>query len=150
MKKVLKIFGAIFLCLGVIALVVCLCVIPNETKEFFNVVFDYLDRPIVLCGVSITLGGVLLYFITRYALSNTSVGKKKLNDLNDKLVAYSKVAKEEKENINKRIDVAFHSMAEGFEVMQEKYDLLENALKQFPNKKVQEVLNNGKEENTND
>ena len=149
MKKVLKVFGACLLMCGVIALIVCMCAIPNETKAFFDIVVEYLDKPIVLCGVSITIGGILLYFITRYILSNTSIGKKKLNDLNDKLVAYSKVAKEEEENANKRIDVAFHSMTEGFEVMQEKYDLLENALKQVPNKKVQEVLNNGEEKKDN-
>lgn len=145
MKKVLKIFGAIILCLGVIALIVCMCAIPNETKLFFDSVFEYLDKPFVLCGVSVTIGGVLLFCIARYILKNTSVGKKQINELSDKLVAYSKVAKDEKEENNKKLDYYEHNFKTFIKITDEKYEVLKNALKQVPNKKVQEVLNNGKE-----
>lgn len=145
MKKVLKIFGAIILCLGVIALIVCMCAIPNETKLFFDRVFEYLDKPFVLCGASVTIGGILLFVITIYIINSSSIGKKQINELQDKLNAYSKVAKEEREKAEKRVDVVCDNMAEGFSIVKEKQDLLENALKQVPNKKVQEVLNNGEE-----
>ena len=149
MKKVLKIFGAIILCLGVVALIVCMCAIPNETKLFFDRVFEYLDKPFVLCGVSVTIGGILLFVITRYIINSSSIGKKQINELQDKLNAYSKVAKEEREKAEHKLNDCEEIMANGFETISEKCDLLENALKQVPNKKVQEVLNNGEETKDN-
>lgn len=145
MKKVLKVFGAIILCLGVIALIVCMCVIPNETKLFFDRVFEYLDKPFVLCGVSVTIGGILLFFITRYILNNTSVGKKHLKELKELVDKYNEIQNKKDELTNENIyklGVEYKKMATN---ITNEIDKLENALKQVPNKKVQEVLNNGEE-----
>ena len=144
MKKVFKIIGACFLMCGVIALIVCMCAIPNETKEFFNVVFDYLDRPIVLCGVSVTLGGILGYFIVRYVLSNTSYGKKHLNELEEKLGQEQNKTTQMKMVFDKalnKLEEEINNVKKDNNTYCEK---LEGAIKQVPNKKVQEALNNGK------
>lgn len=149
MKKVLKIFGAIILCLGVIALIVCMCAIPNETKLFFDVVVEYLDKPIVLCGISVTIGGVLLYFITRYIINNTSVGKKHLKELKELIDKYNEIQNKKDELTNENIyklGVEYKKMTTN---ITNEIDKLENALKQVPNKKVQEVLNNGEETKDN-
>lgn len=145
MKKVLKIFGAIILCLGVIALIVCMCAIPNETKLFFDSVFEYLDKPFVLCGVSVTIGGILLLFIARYILNNTSVGKKQINELMDQLAQQKDRESADYKNIKDLIDYNVDNANEYFDKVNKTINKLENALKQVPNKKVQEVLNNGKE-----
>jgi len=145
MKKLLKIFGAIVLCLGVIALIVCMCAIPNETKLFFDRVFEYLDKPFVLCGVSVTIGGVLLFVITRYILNNTSVGKKNLKELKELIDKYNEIQNKKDELTNENIyklGVEYKKMTTN---ISNEIDKLENALKQVPNKKVQEVLNNGEE-----
>ena len=149
MKKVFKIIGAILLSLGVIALIVCLCVIPNETKAFFDVVVEYLDKPIVLCGVSVTIGGVLLFFITRYIIANTSFGKKKLNDLNDKIIANGKISKEQYEELTTLITNNKKSDDDKFNKIDNTLNTLNNAVLLIPNKKVQEALNNGNETKDN-
>lgn len=146
MKKVFKIIGACFLMCGVIALIVCMCAIPNETKLFFDSVFDYLDRPIVLCGVSVTLGGVLIYFITRYVLSNTSVGKKHLKELQEELQKEKQLRKDDFAYLS----VKYHNLddirVKDYDDLCDKYEEVKEILKLIPNKKVQEALNNGTEE----
>lgn len=145
MKKVLKIVGACLLICGVIALIVCMCAIPNETKAFFDVVVEYLDKPIVLCGVSITIGGVLLFFIVRYILNNTSVGKKLLNELQEGL----KKEKQLREDDFSYLSVKYHNLddirVKDYDDLCDKYEELKEILKLIPNKKVQEALNNGEE-----
>lgn len=145
MKKVIKIICAILLSIGVIALIVCMIAIPNETKEFLNIVFDLLDKPIVLCGVSITLGGALTFFLTRYIMSNTSIGKKNLIDLNNKIIANGKVSKEKYDELKNKISDNEKLEKRRFDNINNSLKTLNNALLQVPNKKVQEVLNNGTE-----
>lgn len=149
MKKALKIFGAVILCSGVIALIVCLIAIPYQTNEFFAVVFEYLDKPIVLCGVSVTLGGILLYFITRYILSNSSVGKKHLKALEEELQAYKDKEKEDNINSLEKIAITNTNLLKLQDSFYDEKEKLENIIKLIPNKKVQEALNNGEEKKDN-
>ena len=146
MKKVLKIIGLCLLTCCAIALVVCLLVQPTETKYFLNDLFYYLDTPIVLCGVSVTLGGVLLYFIVRYILSNTSVGKKHLKELEEELQKEKQLRKDDFAYLS----VKYHNLddirVKDYDDLCDKYEELKEILKLIPNKKVQEALNNGKEQ----
>lgn len=145
MKKFLKIFLCLFLILGVIALIVCYIVIPTETQLAFDKVIEYLNTPIFICGISITLGGVLGFFIVRYILNNSSVGKKRLNELKALIEEYKKY--EDKANKLNGMRVEKLEIECRYQVgkIYTSLDTLKDALELVPNKKVQEVLNNGKE-----
>ena len=146
MKKVLKIIGLCLLTCCAIALVVCLLVQPTETKYFLNDLFFYLDTPIALCGISVTLGGVLLYFIVRYVLNNTSVGKKHLQELNEQL---KKLEKRHNDLLNEHCEytqVVSKVFDEFKDTVDNNFLEIEKVLSLIPNKKVQEALNNGKEQ----
>lgn len=146
MKKVMKIIGYVALTLGCIALVVCLIAIPNETKEFFNAVLDILDRPFILCGVSITIGSVLLFFIIRYLVNNTSFGKKMLNALEKKIDNNNIEQNNKLKDMDKAISVYNHDTEEALESINKEVSNIKCAVSLFPNKKVQEALENGKQE----
>lgn len=90
-KKFLKVFISIVLILGVGAYFVCLGAIPNETKAFTDIVVDYLNRPLgIVFGCTITLGGLVYFFI-----AYTSIGNKALNYL--KGIVFDTKEKVEKE-----------------------------------------------------
>ena len=108
-KRFLKVFCAITLILGVGAYFTCLGVMPERTKAFTDIVIDYLNKPLgIAFGVTITLGGLIYFFI-----AYTSVGKKALNYLKGivfdtkakvetetkKAQEYYELAKKEKEEI---------------------------------------------------
>ena len=147
MKKLLKIFLCLFLILGVIALIVCYIVIPTETQLAFDKVIEYLNTPIFICGISITLGGVLGFFIVRYILNNSSVGKKRLNELKALIEEYKKYEDKANELTNDKLKSYSEKVDLALDKTDKELDKLEQALSLVPNKKVQEVLNNGKEEN---
>lgn len=142
----MKIIGYVALALGCIAFVVCLIAIPNETKEFFNVVADFLDRPFILCGATVTIGGILLFFIIRYLVNNTSVGKKMLNKLEKKIDDNNKAQDKKLDNMDKAISVYNHDTEKALESIKKELVNVKGAVSLFPNKKVQEALNNGREE----
>ena len=149
MKKFLKIFLCLFLILGVIALIVCYIVIPTETQLAFDKVIEYLNTPIFLCGISITLGGVLGFFIVRYILNNSSVGKKRLNELKALIEEYKKYEDKANELTNGKLKSYSEKVDLSLDKTNKELDKLEQALSLVPNKKVQEVLNNGKEKKDN-
>lgn len=146
MKNALKIIGSILLCLGVIAFVVCEIAIPNETNNFLNEIGIFLNKPFMLCGVSVTIGGVFVFIVTRYILSNTSVGKKRLNELNDKIVSIGKATKEEYEETQKTIADYQSDNNDKFNDIDKALNKVNDAILLIPNKKVQEALKNGEEE----
>ena len=109
-KKFLKVFLALTLILGVGAYFICLGVMPNETKAFTDIVVDYLNRPLgIVFGCTITLGG-LIYFFVAY----TSVGKKTLNYLKSQI-----------ENIKAKSEQAVEKSKEYYElIVKEKEQLI--------------------------
>lgn len=146
MKKVLKIIGAILLSLGVIAFIVCLCVIPNEMQLFFDKVVEFANAPITICGISITLGGVFGYFLARFIINNSSYGKKNLNELNDKIIAIGKVTKENYDEAKELIANFGKENNDKFNEIDKELNTLNKAVLLIPNKKVQEALKNGEEQ----
>ena len=146
MKNVMKIIGYVALALGCIAFVVCLIAIPNETKEFFGVVADFLDRPFILCGATVTIGGILLFFIIRYLVNNTSVGKKMLNKLEKKIDDNNKAQDKKLDDMDKTIEQNDKENKDAISGLKNELGRVANAVNLFPNKKVQEALNNGREE----
>lgn len=94
MKKAIKPILITLVVLCVVALVVCNFVIPTETKAFIENVMVFINQPLPIVGISIVaLGGVALTILSR-----TSLGKKALKDLEEKvnnLVAKAKTYEEE-------------------------------------------------------
>ena len=60
MKKALKISTYCLLVSGIIAIGLCYIIIPERTKSAFDIVVEYLNRPLgVAFGTTITLGLVI-------------------------------------------------------------------------------------------
>lgn len=81
MKKFLKVFCIIFLCLLVvfgIAIGVCYLVIPEETKQVLDIVVEYANTPLgIIGGSSITVGAVA--FVIFKVVANYIIQKNKFN-----------------------------------------------------------------------
>jgi len=141
-KKFLKVSIALTLIFGVGAYFICLGIMPERTKEFTDIVIDYLNRPLgIAFGCTITLGGIIYFFI-----AYTSIGKKTLNYLkgiisetkaqSDNAIAkakeYYELAKVEKEQAHV---IANNLCAK----IDELTDKLAKVCETIPNKKVNEL-----------
>ena len=143
-KRFLKVFCAITLILGVGAYFTCLGVMPERTKAFTDIVIDYLNKPLgIAFGVTITLGGIIYFFI-----AYTSVGKKALNYLKGivfdtkakvetetkKAQEYYELAKKEKEEIKVVLSGVYAKV-------DNLTDLLVKVCETSPNAKIQALGN---------
>ena len=81
-KRIIKITLCAILFGCLVSLLVCLLVIPERTKEFMDVVIDYMNRPLPIVGVSLI---VFLLFIYKL-FSLTSFGKKAINEAKQEVV----------------------------------------------------------------
>ena len=140
MKKFFKIFGIVLLFIGVVAFIICKSVIPEQTDIFVENVKVFMDRPIVIAGFTVTVGSILIFFITRYVLNERKFSRNKLNELEEKINDSKKFYEENKNELIKKVDVFYKEMIKGFETLNSDYDKLKDAVKLIPNKKVQEAL----------
>jgi len=138
-KRFLKVFCAITLILGVGAYFTCLGVMPERTKAFNDIVIDYLNRPLgIAFGVTITLGGLIYFFI-----GYTSVGKKALNylkgivfDTKAKVEAETKKAQEYYELAKKEKEEIKVVLSGVYAKVDNLTDLLVKVCKTSPNAKI--------------
>lgn len=77
LSKILKVSLYVILFLGLIAAIVCYCVIPDETRLAMDKVIEYVNTPIGITGVSIAGIGYVVFKI----LSTTTFGKKGLGTI---------------------------------------------------------------------
>ena len=100
MKKFNKILTIILFvliaALGISCIVVYI-IDPNLFKEWLDKVLDIVNRPIVIAGVSTTIGGVFVFFITKYITNNLAFGKNKIEQYDERVKEIEK-AKEDFEN----------------------------------------------------
>lgn len=100
MKKFNKILTIILFvliaALGISCIVVYI-IDPNLFKEWLDKVLDIVNRPVVIAGVSTTIGGVFVFFITKYITNNLAFGKNKIEQY-DERVKQIEQAKEDFEN----------------------------------------------------
>ena len=100
MKKFNKILTIILFvliaALGISCIVVYI-IDPNLFKEWLDKVLDIVNRPIVIAGVSTTIGGVFVFFITKYITNNIAFGKNKIEQYDERVKEIEK-AKEDFEN----------------------------------------------------
>lgn len=105
MKKVFAIISfTLLLCLCV-AIGLCFCIIPEQTKLAMDVVVEWVNKPLPIIGVSIlTLGGVVLTVLNR-----TTLGRKLLTQLKEEIGAFkSENEKLKQEIIEKEKELATH------------------------------------------
>lgn len=105
MKKVFAIISfTLLLCLGV-AIGLCFCIIPEQTKLAIDVVVEWVNKPLPIIGVSIlTLGGVVLVVLDR-----TTLGRKLLTQLKEEIGAFkSENEKLKREIIEKEKELITH------------------------------------------
>ena len=77
MKKFLKIFSIIFVLVFITFIVVCAFVIPEQTKNTFDIIVDYINKPLPIIGISILSLGIVIFTI----ISKLGLGKKKVNQI---------------------------------------------------------------------
>ncbi len=132
------------------ATVLCF-VFPVQAKEVSNNIMNVLNTPIVIAGISTTLGGIFTFIVTKFIMSNTKFGRKELDKnkaevedikkqfdnlaaaFNDNLRIANEWCASTKQECDNKVTV----MLDQFEDLQAKTI---NALKTIPNKKVQAIV----------
>lgn len=151
MKKVVKITAYVLCLVAVVALTICYLVIPSQTKQAVDIIVGYLNTPVAVAGISTTIGGIVIFVVSKFIISNTKFGKKELEKIKDD-VNNAKVSVYEYKGIItdevKKYKVQFEDLKKESEdkitIMYEEFkDLkvnLMDSLKVIPNKKVQEIV----------
>lgn len=147
MKKVLM-WTLYFLALA--ATVLCF-IFPVQAKEVCDNIMNVLNTPIAIAGVSVTLGGLLSFVISKYLVNNTKFGRKELDGIKRDFAECENEVTEYKEKIDNKVaeiesnykqleqtcDSKVTIMLEEFEDMQ---NTVINGLKTIPNKKIQAII----------
>lgn len=153
MKKFVKWFVFWTLVLGGLSIAICYMVIPQRTKEAFDILVGYLNTPIFIAsGTVVTLGmvfGIIVKLVyDRHREKTISEIKDIQGEIKKQSEHYEKVISDYKNEIAK--------YCEQLEKKEKELEKLEQyvveTLKVIPNKKVQERLEKlyGREETTND
>lgn len=128
MKKALKIIGVSLLICGSIAICVLYGVKPNETKQAFANIWDFLNKPLPIVGLT-TLGVLIfvwrLVFATRYGKKALEKVEKEYKDKYDELKVEKENLELERNENKKKIE----DVENGFVAL----------CKIIPNKKVNEL-----------
>ena len=96
-NKILTIILFVLIATLGISCIVVYIIDPNLFKEWLDKVLDIVNRPIVIAGVSTTIGGVFVFFITKYITNNLAFGKNKIEQYDERVKEIEK-AKEDFEN----------------------------------------------------
>lgn len=135
--------------------VICYFAFPNESRAVIDRVMAYANTPVGIAGVSTTIGGVLLFVISKYVIGNTKFGRKELDSMKDaievfKVEANSSIIDYKKrfeslkgEYESKFLDLKKESEGKIAIVYNEFTDLqatMLESLKSFPNKRIQELV----------
>lgn len=128
MKKTLKIIGIVLLLACVVASCVFYIVLPTETKQFFTSVYDILNRPLPIVGVT-TLA--VLFFIWKIVFA-TRYGKKALEKVEQKY-------QEKYEQLVKQKELVDNSIKESKEIGDKLTNGFINLCDIIPNVKVNKL-----------
>lgn len=106
MKKFNKILTIILFvliaALGISCLVVYI-IDPNLFEEWLDKVLDIVNRPIVIAGVSTTIGGLFVLFITKYITNNLSFGKNKIEQYDERVKQIEQAKEDLEKSANEKI-----------------------------------------------
>lgn len=153
MKKFVKWFVFWTLVLGGLSIAICYMVIPQRTKEAFDIVVGYLNTPIFIAsGTVVTLGmvfGIIVKLVyDRHREKTISEIKDIQGEIKKQSEHYENIIKDQHEKI-----IAYCNELEDKEQKLEELEkYVVETLKVIPNKKVQERLEKlyVREETTND
>lgn len=151
-----KIITAIVCVLGIVATALCF-IFPVQAKEVSENITNVLNTPFVIWGTSITLGGILTYIISKYIMTNSRFGRKEIDGLKSDFSECEIEISDYKEKIDEKIAEVENKyvnleancnnqvsiMLQQFEEMQGK---MLTALEVIPNVKVQNIVNEYKQE----
>jgi glucan phosphoethanolaminetransferase (alkaline phosphatase superfamily) len=143
-NKTIIIVSLVLILLLAVALVVCLFVIPDQTRHYIKTAWDWLNYPLPIVGVSTLMVIILIWKI----FVNTSFGKKQINE-------FKRNAQETKDNFDNLLTQTNKEKAELIEIInQYKKELdtykeyLSKICEAIPNKQVKLIgaeLNERKE-----
>ena len=138
MSKAKKIVIIILSCVigtFAIATLVSWIIIPNETIAFIMYVWDLLNRPLPVIGISILMLGFLLWRI----FARSSYGEKKLNELKKQHQALEQDYNEYKEKTAEREQRYINTINALKDSAQKHDEFLKGVVKAIPNKRVQRL-----------
>lgn len=128
MKKSLKIIGFILLACFIVAAIVLYIVFPAQAKETINDIWDFLNKPLPIVGVTTI---AILFFVWQLVIK-TRFGKGALTKLeNEYKSKYEKLLDEKKTLEEER--------EENKEEIKEMKNCIINLCSLIPNKKVNEL-----------
>lgn len=147
MKKVL--LWTLYI-LALAATVLCF-VFPVQAKETCENVINVLNTPFVIAGVSVTLGGLLTFIVSKFILNNTKFGRKEIDNLKAENEEFKKIIIENEKSVNEKVDNCEKQVNKLEEscnnqctIMLGQFESLQtnviNALKAIPNKKIQAIV----------
>lgn len=122
--------------LGAIADLICLKVMPNETKQFNDILVEYANRPLPVIGVSLVVVGLFLLKL----FASTSFGKSQIALIKEQVATNNENTQElvntliqENSALKEQLSAKEHEL----EIWKEQ---LIEILKLIPNAKVQNAL----------
>lgn len=93
MKKALKIIVPILLVALGIFYLVSYIVWKDQTTYITECIINFINKPVVIAGVSTTIGGLFGFLLVKYIINNSKFGKKRLHEI-----------EEENEKLSEKID----------------------------------------------
>ena len=147
MKKIVYwiLFG-----LGLTAGVLCF-IFPVQAKEVSENIMNVLNTPFAIAGFSFTIGGLIIFVITKFIMSNSKFGRKELDGvkeefdaLEDRLLSYQDDITLKLDEYSKDYELVKNTCNNQVTIMLEQFEDLQHnmidALKTIPNKKVQAII----------
>ena len=137
---------------GLILVGTALCFIfPVQAKEVCNNIMTVLNTPIAIAGVTVTLGGILAFVVSKFIMNNSKFGRKELDGIKRDFSETEKEVIEYKEKIDNKIlevEGKYKYLEENcmnqVSVMLDEFEDLQNnmlnALETIPNVKVKAIV----------
>ena len=155
MKKSVKTILWCVIIINIAVIWVCWAVMPDKMNGAMELLGEILNKPITVAGVTVTLGGVFGYLITKYIFTNTKFGKRELCNMRDEINTFKEDVKEDSKRCEDKVNNALvelntkaneyqESLENRATVLINQFDDLQNnvinALETIPNKKVQGIV----------
>lgn len=137
---------------GLILAGTALCFIfPVQAKEVCNNIMTVLNTPIAIAGVTVTLGGVLAFVISKFIMNNSKFGRKELDRIKEDFKECENEVSDHKEKIDNKIakiENKYANLENNCEnkvtIMLNQFEDLQNnvlsALEVIPNVKVKAIV----------
>lgn len=152
MKDIVKWTVYLIILMALAALTVCYIAVPRETSAVIDKIVQYANTPIAIAGVSTTIGGALIFIISKYILSTTKLGRKELDSMREDMKEFKEGTTNTVQDYKAKFDDLL-SQAEALKkdtenqvtIVYNEFTDLKNtvltSLKAFPNKRIREIVN---------